>query len=221
MLSNPLGLIENYNEILLGGFITLKRGKKLTLNQRKKLLNGGIDHINDDTVDDYLYVKREITKPDNDEVITFINRKTKKSIKVYNDNDMYIPIPSKEEIGSLKSVSLCVNEAIRSFNHDFQDRCLQGDMIKENIDQVIILSCTDNTITDTINKTRFPDEAVLRIIQNEMGVPDIQSIHEFSSIEAKWFTCPTYMGYKFYIKFKDHITETCIEIEVNKEGEFL
>lgn len=188
----------------------MKRGKKLTLSQRKKLLNGGIDHINDDTVDDYLYVKREITKPDNDEVITFINRNTKESIKVYNDDDMYIPIPSKEEVGSLKSVSLCVSEAIKSFNHDFQDRCLQGDMIKENIDQAIIRGCNDNTITDTINKTRFPDEAVLRIIQNEMGIPDIQSIDEFSSIEARWLTCPTYVGYKFDIKFKDSIYDACI-----------
>lgn len=196
----------------------MKRGKKLTLNQRKKLINGSICHV--ETVDDYLYVKREIIKPDNKEVVTFINSETKEMIKVYNDDDRYVRIMDKEKVEEIV-VTPSVVDAIKAFNYDFQDRCSEGDVLKKHIDGIMLQGCADNTITGSINKTGFPDDVVLRIIQNKMKYPEVKSIHEFSLIEARWLTCPTYMGYKFDVRFKDSVTGSCIEIEVNKEGEFL
>lgn len=117
---------------------------------------------------------------------------------------------------TLRSISDDVKEAVKSFNYDFQDRSLESDTYKHHIDSMMMEMFDDKTVTEEINKTGFPDAAVLYVIRNEMQC-GFSSIQDFSLIEARWLSCPNKVGYVFDITLKDQVKLTTIEIGIRKE----
>lgn len=115
----------------------------------------------------------------------------------------------------LKSISDAVRDAVRSFNYDFQDRSLHADTFRSHIDSIMMDMFDDKTITQDINKTGFPDAAIIYVLQDKMQRQC--SIQDFSSITARWVTCPDRAGYILDVTFKESVSTITAEIDFCEE----
>lgn len=80
-------------------------------------------------------------------------------------------------------------------------------------DDMITITSKDPTITTEINHTKFPDDAILILLENN-GL-SLNNINDLASIDMEPVNDDICIGYKFKIAFPVPVTSTIIEINTN------
>lgn len=123
---------------------------------------------------------------------------------------------TNEEI--LTKMSQEVRDGINSFNYDFNDKCLDKDIFRAEVDNMLHKWNTNGITTASINKTEFPDDVILRIIESNMGC-SVDSIDSFKSITSTWKeTSPDRVGYVFEYTLLHKCEMVSFDIIIGERG---
>lgn len=88
---------------------------------------------------------------------------------------------------------------------------------RKSVDAMLFKGWTTKTTTESINKTGFPDEVVLQLIELNFGCTP-NSIYDFANISAEWKVDGNNVGYVFNLVFAKTMKTITIDIDLNEGG---